>query len=120
MGDTAVLENAKAILVNGDGDKLELSLQKWEEKAVKAQEAFEREEKARKELEALNSKLLSEKTDLLRQLEGEKGSLSEYQEKAIKLAAQKTDLESQIAVSLIKKKKRKEKKTIIDQIFTIF
>lgn len=100
MGDTAVHENTKlGLLVNGDRDSKELSLQMWEEKAIKAQEAFEREEKARKELETLNSKLLTEKTDLLRQLEGEKGSLSEYQEKSIKLAAQKTDLESQIQVS---------------------
>ncbi|XP_020707719.1 myosin heavy chain, muscle isoform X19 [Athalia rosae] len=76
--------------------RIEDELAKWEEKATKAQEAFEREEKARKELEALNSKLLTEKTDLLRQLEGEKGSLSEYQEKAIKLGAQKADLESQL------------------------
>ncbi|XP_046482320.1 myosin heavy chain, muscle isoform X11 [Neodiprion pinetum] len=76
--------------------RIEDELAKWEEKATRAQEAFEREEKARKELEALNSKLLSEKTDLLRQLEGEKGSLSEFQEKSIKLAAQKVDLESQL------------------------
>ncbi|KAJ8889908.1 hypothetical protein PR048_009413 [Dryococelus australis] len=74
-------------------------LQKLEEKAQKAQEAFEREEKARKELEVLNSKLLQEKTDLLSQLEGEKGSLSDFQEKSNKLQAQKADVESQLHVS---------------------
>ncbi|CAL1689368.1 unnamed protein product [Lasius platythorax] len=67
-----------------------------EEKARKAQEAFEKEEKLRKELEDLNSKLLTEKTNLLRQLEGEKGSLSDFQEKSLKLSAQKADLESQL------------------------
>jgi predicted nuclease with TOPRIM domain len=76
-------------------------LQKLEEKAQKAQEAFEKEEKLRKEVEALNAKLLQEKADLLASLEGEKGSLSDIQEKANKLQAQKTDLESQLHVSII-------------------
>lgn len=74
-------------------------LQKLEEKAQKAQEAFEREEKLRKELETLNAKLLEEKTNLLASLEGEKGSLSEFQERTAKLQAQKGDLESQLRVS---------------------
>lgn len=74
--------------------------QKLEEKAAKAQEAYEREAKAKKELEALYAKLLAEKTDLLSTLEGEKGSLSETQERAAKLQAQKSDLESQLSVSI--------------------
>lgn len=74
-------------------------LQKLEEKAAKAQEAYEREAKAKKELEGLYSKILAEKTELLSSLEGEKGSLSEVQEKANKLQAQKSDLESQLSVS---------------------
>lgn len=74
-------------------------LQAAEEKAKKYQEAFEREEKLRVELEELNTKLLSEKTELLKHLDGEKGALSDYQEKALKLGAQKADLESQLAVS---------------------
>lgn len=90
--------------------KNEETLQKLEEKAAKAQEAFEKEEKLRKELEALNSKLLAEKTDLLGRLEGEKGSFSEQQEKANKLAAQKADIEQQLSVSTILYIKRKEKK----------
>ncbi|KAL6258696.1 hypothetical protein P5V15_010647 [Pogonomyrmex californicus] len=76
--------------------RIEDEMAALEEKARKAQEAFEKEEKLRKELEDMNAKLLTEKTNLLRQLEGEKGSLSEYQEKALKLAAQKADLESQL------------------------
>lgn len=74
-------------------------LQKLEEKAAKAQEAFEKEEKLRKELEVLNTKLLTEKTNLLGMLEGEKGSMGEIQEKANKLQAQKSDLEQQLTVS---------------------
>ncbi|XP_011695582.1 PREDICTED: myosin heavy chain, muscle isoform X5 [Wasmannia auropunctata] len=76
--------------------RIEDEMAALEEKARKAQEAFEKEEKLRKELEDMNGKLLTEKTNLLRQLEGEKGSLSEFQEKSLKLAAQKADLESQL------------------------
>lgn len=87
------------------GDKLILNadhgmLQKLEEKARKAEEALAAEEKLRKELEGLNSKLLAEKTALLDSLAGEKGSLSEYQEKAAKLQAQKNDLDNQLRVSI--------------------
>lgn len=74
-------------------------MQKLEEKVQKAQENFEREEKARKELEALNAKLLEEKQKLLSSLEGEKGSLGSMQERCAKLQAQKNDLESQLSVS---------------------
>ncbi|XP_065164956.1 myosin heavy chain, muscle isoform X3 [Atheta coriaria] len=76
--------------------RIEDEIAKLEEKAQKATEALEREVKAKKELEGLYAKLLAEKTDLLGMLEGEKGSLSEYQEKSNKLAAQKSDLESQL------------------------
>lgn len=76
-----------------------MTFQKLEEKATKAQEALEKEEKLRKELEALNSKLLAEKTALLDSLSGEKGALQDYQEKAAKLTAQKNDLDNQLRVS---------------------
>ncbi|XP_019882377.1 myosin heavy chain, muscle isoform X3 [Camponotus floridanus] len=76
--------------------RIEDEMAALEEKAKKAQEAFEKEEKLRKELEELNAKLVTEKTNLLRQLEGEKGSLTDFQEKSLKLAAQKADLESQL------------------------
>ncbi|KXJ68998.1 hypothetical protein RP20_CCG000603 [Aedes albopictus] len=76
--------------------RVEDQIAKLEEKAQKATEAFEKEEKLRKELEAMNSKLLAEKTALLDSLSGEKGALQEYQEKAAKLTAQKNDLENQL------------------------
>nr|CAI5869303.1 unnamed protein product [Callosobruchus analis] len=76
--------------------RIEDEIAKLEEKAQKAQEAFEREAKAKKELEGLYAKLLAEKTELLNSLEGEKGSLSEVSERANKLQAQKNDLESQL------------------------
>ena len=74
-------------------------LQKLEELVAQTQAALEKEEKARKEVEALNAKLLQEKTELLRNLEGEKGTLGGLQERAAKLQAQKADLESQLMVS---------------------
>ncbi|XP_058803249.1 myosin heavy chain, muscle isoform X5 [Phymastichus coffea] len=77
--------------------RIEDELIAMEEKARKFEEAFNREEKMRIELEELNTKLLSEKTELLKHLDGEKGALSEYQEKALKLGAQKADLESQLS-----------------------
>ncbi|XP_066140646.1 myosin heavy chain, muscle isoform X42 [Euwallacea fornicatus] len=77
--------------------RIEDEIAKLEEKAAKAQEAYEREAKAKKELEGLYAKLLTEKTDLLATLEGEKGSLSETTERANKLQAQKSDLESQLS-----------------------
>ncbi|CAL7933715.1 unnamed protein product [Xylocopa violacea] len=76
--------------------RVEDELAALEEKAKKAQEAFEKEEKLRKELEEQNTKLLQERNTLQKQLDGEKGSLSEYMEKSLKLAAQKADLESQL------------------------
>ncbi|XP_065091225.1 myosin heavy chain, muscle-like [Ochlerotatus camptorhynchus] len=76
--------------------RVEDQIAKLEEKATKATEALEREEKMRKELESMNSKLLAEKTALLDSLSGEKGALQEYQEKAAKLTAQKNDLENQL------------------------
>ncbi|XP_076397222.1 myosin heavy chain isoform X11 [Megachile rotundata] len=76
--------------------RIEDELAALEEKARKAQEAFEKEEKLRKELEEQNTKLLTERNALQKQLDGEKGSLSEYMEKSLKLAAQKADLESQL------------------------
>lgn len=66
---------------------------------------MEREEKLRKELEGLNSKLLEEKQKLLNNLEGEKGALGSVQERAAKLQAQKNDLESQLNVSIMKIKR---------------
>lgn len=83
-----------------DGSNLHnIEFQKLEEKARKAEEALAVEEKLRKELEGLNSKLLAEKTALLDSLAGEKGSLQEYQEKSAKLQAQKNDLDNQLRVS---------------------
>uniref|UniRef100_A0A1Q3FI37 Putative myosin class i heavy chain n=1 Tax=Culex tarsalis TaxID=7177 RepID=A0A1Q3FI37_CULTA len=76
--------------------RVEDQIAKLEEKAQSATEALEKEEKLRKELEAMNSKLLAEKTALLDSLSGEKGALQEYQEKAAKLTAQKNDLENQL------------------------
>lgn len=92
--DTEVMYSSEIITT------FDLKLQKLEEKARKAEEAHAAEEKLRKELEVLNSKLLAEKTALLDSLAGEKGSLQEFQEKTAKLTAQKNDLDNQLRVSI--------------------
>lgn len=73
--------------------------QRLEEEVETTKAALEKEEKMRKELEALNSKLLQEKQQLLASLEGEKGELSSISERAAKLQAQKNDLDLQLQVS---------------------
>lgn len=77
---------------------LDERVQKLEDEVNTTRAALEKEEKLRKELEVLNSKLLQEKTSLLSNLEGEKGELSSIQERAAKLQAQKADLELQLQV----------------------
>ncbi|XP_065353738.1 myosin heavy chain, muscle isoform X1 [Cloeon dipterum] len=76
--------------------RVEDEIAKLEEKAAKAQEAFEKEEKAHKELQAAFAKLQQEKNELTANLEGEKGNLADFHEKANKLKAQKADLEAQL------------------------
>lgn len=81
-----------------NGDELK---QRLEEEVSSTKAALEKEEKLRKELEVLNSKLLQEKQALLSSLEGEKGELSSFQERAAKLQAQKADLELQLQVRAV-------------------
>ena len=88
-------ESAKQTINSNNSD-----FQRLEEKAKKAEEAHAAEVKVRKELEALNAKLLAEKTALLDSLSGEKGALQDYQERCAKLQAQKNDLENQLRVSI--------------------
>uniref|UniRef100_A0A8D8U4L3 Myosin heavy chain, muscle n=1 Tax=Cacopsylla melanoneura TaxID=428564 RepID=A0A8D8U4L3_9HEMI len=76
---------------------IEAELEKLEEKVAATEASLAREEKARKDCEALNAKLIEEKTKMLKDLEGEKSGLSSIQERAAKLAAQKADLESQLS-----------------------
>ncbi|XP_023032253.1 myosin heavy chain, muscle isoform X25 [Drosophila tropicalis] len=76
--------------------RIEDEIARLEEKAKKAEELHAAEVKVRKELEALNAKLLAEKTALLDSLSGEKGQLQDFQERNAKLTAQKNDLENQL------------------------
>nr|XP_041631753.1 myosin heavy chain, muscle isoform X32 [Drosophila kikkawai] len=76
--------------------RIEDEIARLEEKAKKAEELHAAEVKVRKELEALNAKLLAEKTALLDSLSGEKGQLQDFQERNSKLTAQKNDLENQL------------------------
>lgn len=86
---------------NNEEQPLTVDSQRLEEKAKKAEEALGAEVKVRKDLEALNAKLLAEKTALLESLAGEKGSIQDFQERTAKLQAQKNDLENQLRVSIL-------------------
>jgi len=68
-----------------------------EAKAAKAQEAFEAEEKKRKELEAALSKANLEKADLMGRLSGETNVVQDMKDKQAKLLAQKGDVEAQLS-----------------------
>ncbi len=67
-----------------------------EEEFNKIKEEKEKEEKLRKELEQQNVKLLQEKNDLFTQLQSERESSGNSEEKIQKLVLQKADLESQV------------------------
>ncbi|XP_037083824.1 myosin heavy chain, muscle-like isoform X9 [Pollicipes pollicipes] len=77
--------------------RIEDEMRALEEKAQKALEALEKEEKLRKQLEEQNAKLNKEKDDLTSALDSEKGSLSDFHTKQQKLQAQKQDLENQLS-----------------------
>lgn len=79
--------------------RVEDELKALEEKLKKEHEAFEKEEKLRKELEGQNVKLLQEKNDLYLQLESERSSSGDVEERLMKAITQKNDLESQLGVS---------------------
>lgn len=80
--------------------RVEDELKALEEKLKKEHEAFEKEEKLRKELEVKNVQLLQEKNDLFLQLESERTSSGDVEERLMKVISQKADLESQLSVSL--------------------
>lgn len=73
--------------------------QKLEERAQKAEDKLATEEKLRKNIEEKQLKILQEKNDLLSQLEMERGSVGEFNEKLAKIQGQKNNLEHQLTVS---------------------
>lgn len=79
--------------------RVEDTIAALEDKAAKAQEAFEKEEKLRKELEANLAKLNVEKAELLARLQAESGTVTEFMDKQNKLMSQKADVEAQLNVS---------------------
>ncbi|XP_022235922.1 myosin heavy chain, striated muscle-like, partial [Limulus polyphemus] len=80
--------------------RVEDELRALEEKLKAANEALEKEEKLRKELETQNVKVLQEKNDLFMQLEAERSSSGDVEERLTKALTQKGDLESQVQVRL--------------------
>jgi len=79
--------------------RTEDELAKLEETAVNAEAQYEKEVKAREELEITNAALLEERAELMLALDSSKGGMSEYLDKQAKLLAQKAELEGQLNVS---------------------
>ncbi|CAD5223229.1 unnamed protein product [Bursaphelenchus okinawaensis] len=78
------------------GSKQSEKMEELEERFKTLEESFAKEEKARKDLEALNQKILAEKQALSLQIERERENTSESDERSAKILAQKADVERQL------------------------
>ncbi|CAF1172361.1 unnamed protein product [Adineta ricciae] len=74
----------------------EEEMKKLEDEYKALKEAFEKEEKLRKDTEENNAKLIKEKNDMYLQLEAERANTSGAEERLTRLITQKADLEQQI------------------------
>jgi len=74
----------------------EEEMKKLEDEYKALKEAFEKEEKLRKDTEESNAKLIKEKNDMYLQLESERSNTAGAEERLARLVTQKADLESQI------------------------
>lgn len=79
--------------------RIEDEIRKLKDRSDKAVEALENELKLKEDLEASNAALKEETNTLMKEIESNKGNMSEYLEAQAKLVAQKADLESQLNVS---------------------
>ncbi|CAF2365471.1 unnamed protein product [Rotaria sp. Silwood2] len=74
----------------------EEEMKKLEDEYKALKEAFEKEEKLRKDTEENNAKLIKEKNDMYLQLESERANTSGAEERLARLVTQKADLEQQV------------------------
>lgn len=81
--------------------RLEDTIRALKERAEKATELLEGELKVKAELETANAALAEEKNALMVDIQSNQGNMGEYLEAQAKLAAQKTELEAQLNVSMI-------------------
>ncbi|XP_063607359.1 myosin heavy chain, muscle-like isoform X2 [Penaeus indicus] len=86
----------------------EEELEKLEATAVKAEEQYQKEIKAREELETINATLLREKNELLMAVESTKDGMSDYLDKQAKLQGQKAELEAQLNDTLERLQKEED------------
>ncbi|XP_047497306.1 myosin heavy chain, muscle-like [Penaeus chinensis] len=93
--------------------RAEDEIAKLEEMAEKAEAEFEKEVKARAELEIKNAALLEERAELMNALDSSKGGMSEYLDKQAKLQAQKAELEGQLNETLERLRKEEEARSQI-------
>ncbi|KAK4289577.1 hypothetical protein Pmani_011730 [Petrolisthes manimaculis] len=83
--------------------------------AEKAEKQFEKENKSRLELEAINTTLQEERNGMLMALDSAKGGMSEFMEKQDKLQNQKQELEAQLNESTERLKKEEEARNQLQQ-----
>merc|ERR1719357_2454619 len=93
--------------------RAEDELIRLEEVAVKAEEEFAKEVKAREELEAKNALLNDERTELLAALDSTKGGMGDFLDKQAKLQAQKAELEGQLNETLVRLAKEEEARGLL-------
>ncbi|CAF3425009.1 unnamed protein product [Rotaria sp. Silwood1] len=74
----------------------EEEMKKLEDEYKALKEAFEKEEKLRKETEESNARLIKDKNDMYLQLEAERANTSGAEERLARLVTQKADLEQQV------------------------
>ncbi|KAK3868077.1 hypothetical protein Pcinc_026512 [Petrolisthes cinctipes] len=86
-----------------------------EAKAEKAEKQFEKENKSRLELEAINATLQEERNGMLMALDSAKGGMSEFMEKQDKLQNQKQELQAQLTEATERLKKEEEARNQLQQ-----
>merc|ERR1712098_270207 len=89
---------------------IEEEIQILEDAATHAVEEYQSEIESRKQFEEDNSRLMDEKLALLKRIEAEQGDLPSFQERQAKAAAQKADMEVQLADTNEKIKEEQAKK----------
>ncbi|KAE9554526.1 hypothetical protein FO519_002282 [Halicephalobus sp. NKZ332] len=78
------------------GNKKNEEFEALEKRCKDLEDSVAKEEKSRKDVEALNTKIAAEKQQLALLLEQEKEALAESEERSAKLLSQKSDLEKQL------------------------
>ncbi|KAK3868076.1 hypothetical protein Pcinc_026511 [Petrolisthes cinctipes] len=95
--------------------RIEDEIRKLKDRSDKAVEALDNEVKLKEALEVSNAALQEEKNTLMKEIDSNKGNMSQYLEAQAKLAAQKADLEGQLNDITERLHKEEESRTALFQ-----